>query len=57
MLDKLGMVVKYSELGHVAKLEESLEAWADAVQAIQSREEVPFPLESSRRLTRFHATS
>ena len=45
MLDKLGMVVKYSELGNVAKLEESLEAWADAVDSIQRREEVTFPLE------------
>mmetsp|Transcript_38464 Transcript_38464/g.90228 ORF Transcript_38464/g.90228 Transcript_38464/m.90228 type:complete len:841 (+) Transcript_38464:64-2586(+) len=48
MLDKLGMVVKYSDLGNVAKLEESLEAWADAVEAIQSREEILVKLATAK---------
>ena len=38
MLDKLGMVVKYSELEHVSHLEESLEAWEAAAAAVLARE-------------------
>ena len=38
MLDKLGMVVKYSELEHASHLEESLEAWELAASAVLARE-------------------
>lgn len=38
MLDKLGMVVKYSELEHVSHLEESLDAWELAASAVLARE-------------------
>lgn len=38
MLEKLGMVVKYSELEHVSHLEVSLDAWEAAAAAVLARE-------------------
>jgi len=48
MLDKLGMVVKYSELGNVAKLEESLDAWTHAADSIAQREALLAALASAK---------
>lgn len=40
MLDKLAMVVKYSELEQAALMEEALEAWHAGAEAVAAREEL-----------------
>mmetsp|Transcript_16304 Transcript_16304/g.25308 ORF Transcript_16304/g.25308 Transcript_16304/m.25308 type:complete len:439 (-) Transcript_16304:89-1405(-) len=39
MLEKLGMVVKYSELQRATHLQDSLEMWKDAADAVRDRED------------------